>query len=355
MMKDMSDVSPERPGVMAGARSRAKVRADRLASRLRDLRGRITVVDVAARTYERDRDAAGTLLGSALALRLFVFFVPMILLGVGLTGIFGDRLEAAEVSDAAGVSTRLAEYVDTAVTQSGRAPWVAAGLGLVGVVVSGRSLTRALVLSSALSWRLGGRQRLPIRAIGVVVGLFVGLVLASAITNRIRLASGLALTSMSMIAVFAVYLVLWLLLYQSLPRATTDPGAALPGAAIVALTMTGLQGVTQLYLPNQIASASSLYGSVGVLVALLGWFFFLGRAIAFSFAVNAVVYEQVGSVSVFVFGLPLIRQIPRRVPVVARYFAVDYVATGDSGTPRDAVRLPLGSREDVRPPSTPPD
>ena len=93
----------------------------------------------------------------------------------------------------------------------------------------------------------------------------------------------------------------------------------------------------------------------GVLVALLGWFFFLGRAIAFSFAVNAVVYEQVGSVSVFVFGLPLIRQIPRRVPVVARYFAVDYVATGDSGTPRDAVRLPLGSREDVRPPSTPPD
>lgn len=46
---------------------------------------------------------------------------------------------------------------------------------------------------------------------------------------------------------------------------------------------------------------------------------------------NAVIYEQVGSVSVFVFRLPVIRVIPRRVPAVARYFAVDYVATRDAG------------------------
>ena len=183
---------------------------------------------------------------------------------------------------------------------------------------------------------------MPARAIGVVVGLFAGLALAAAITNRIRQASGIAVTSVSMLAVFAVYIVLWIALYQSLPRSTSDPGAALPGASVVAATMTGLQAITQFYLPRQIDNAASLYGSLGVLIAFLGWFFLLGRAIAFSFAVNAVIYEQVGSVSVFVFRLPVLRAIPRRVPAVARYFAVDYVATGDSGA-RDGVNAGLRS------------
>ena len=60
---------------------------------------------------------------------------------------------------------------------------------------------------------------------------------------------------MSVLAVLAVYIVLWSMLYQSLPRATTDPGAALPGAAIIGLTMSVLQSVTQFYLPNQIELA----------------------------------------------------------------------------------------------------
>ena len=88
----------------------------------------------------------------------------------------------------------------------------------------------------------------------------------------------------------------------------------------MAVVLTGLQAVTQLYLPRQIESASEIYGTVGVAIAILGWFFILGRAMAFSFAVNAVLYEQVGSVSTFVFGLPGLRLIPPRFPKVARFF-----------------------------------
>ena len=43
-------------------------------------------VDIGLRLYERDRVAAGTLLGSALALRLFLFFIPMTLALVGVAG-----------------------------------------------------------------------------------------------------------------------------------------------------------------------------------------------------------------------------------------------------------------------------
>ena len=68
--------SSEPPGLL--------VRLQGYASRrLTDLRARITIVDTGARVVERDRDAAGTLLGSALALRMFLFLVPLVLLTLG--------------------------------------------------------------------------------------------------------------------------------------------------------------------------------------------------------------------------------------------------------------------------------
>ncbi|MDH5520575.1 MAG: hypothetical protein OEZ14_08585, partial [Acidimicrobiia bacterium] len=133
-------------------------------------------------------------------------------------------------------------------------------LGLVGIATTGRSLTRALLLSSALSWNLGGKQKIPVRAMAVVVGIIVGVAVIAAIMNRIRDATGIAVASVAFTGVAAVYGVLWSVLYMTLPRGTSDPGAALPGASIVAVVLACLQAVTQLYLPRQIEQASSLYG-----------------------------------------------------------------------------------------------
>jgi uncharacterized BrkB/YihY/UPF0761 family membrane protein len=218
----------------------------------------------------------------------------------------------------------MANYVNDAFSQGGRTPWIALAIGLAGVMTSGYSLTRALVVASALSWRMSGKQQTPVRAIGIVVGLVISVSLASAIVNRINQAAGVAVSSVSILGMTAVYAVLWLLLFQALPRTTTDPGALLPGAALVSVILGALQLVTQLYLPGQVSNASQLYGQLGVLVAFLGWFFFLGRSIAFACAVNAVIYERVGSVSTLFFGLPIVRQIPQRVPAVGRYFALDH-------------------------------
>jgi len=95
--------------------------------------------------------------------------------------------------------------------------------------------------------------------------------------------------------------------------------------------------VTQFYLPQQVSSSSQLYGQLGVLIAFLGWFFFIGRSVAFACALNAVVYEQVGSVSTLFFALPVVRQIPRRVPAVSRYFALDHGRDGEREDQGSAV------------------
>lgn len=326
------------PGAFQRVTAWGRTQTERAAARLESMRDEVTIVDVGARVYERDKEAGGTLLGSALALRLFLFFVPFLLLVVGLIGVLGRPSDGSSTNDTAGLAGTMANYVNDAFSQGGRTPWIALAIGLSGVMTTGYSLTRALVVSSALSWRMSGKQQTPVRAIGIVVGLVISVALASAIANRISQAAGVAVSSVSILGMTAVYAVLWLLLFQALPRTTTDPGASLPGAALVGVVLGVLQLVTQLYLPNQVSNASQLYGQLGVLVAFLGWFFFLGRTIAFACAVNAVIYERVGSLSTVFFGLPVLRLIPQRVPAVGRYFALDHEPDSDPVDPPGVQR-----------------
>jgi uncharacterized BrkB/YihY/UPF0761 family membrane protein len=288
--------------------------------RLADLRSRITIVDTGAHVVERDRDAAGTLLGSALALRLFLFFVPLVLLAMGIIGLLGAHAGVDGIAASANLKGQLAEEIDQVLDQPSITTWISIVAGLAGLAWTGRSLTRALVLSSALSWRLGGGQKTPPRVIGIVVGIAVGMAFIWALEQRIRSEFGLAVASVSFLAVAVAYVVLWSVLLMSMPRDTRDPGAALPGAIAIAAVVTGLQAISQFYVPGAIDDAATAYAVVGASIAVLGWFFIIGRTLAFAFALNAVVYERHGSLSSFLFGLPVLRMIPRRWRGFAEFF-----------------------------------
>lgn len=320
----------------AGLRRRGEALAERVAVRAEALRARSRVVDVGFRVYDRDRDAAGTLLGSAMALRLFLFFVPLILLLVGIAGLIGRHFGYDSLADDARLGGTIGNQIDSAFAQSSTAAWFACGAGLVGMATTGWSLSKALIVSSALSWRLGGRQKTAVRVVGTLVGLIVGIGLISVLINRIRDASGAAVASVSFVAVFGVYIVVWLLVFQTLPRATTDPGASLPGSVVTAAALTVMQAISVLYLPAAIERSSQLYGAIGITLATLGWFFILGRVIAFSFSLNAVVFERVGSLSELIFSLPGISWLPRRYDAVARYFDLTHVVVeGDDDRDTD--------------------
>jgi uncharacterized BrkB/YihY/UPF0761 family membrane protein len=78
----------------------------------------------------------------------------------------------------------------------------------------------------------------------------------------------------------------------------------LPGALVFGLTLAGMEAVTELYLPDRFSRASALYGSVGVTIVILGWFFILGRVMVLAMTLNAVVYERLGSLCMArIFGL----------------------------------------------------
>jgi uncharacterized BrkB/YihY/UPF0761 family membrane protein len=317
------DVATEARGLHAlagAARGRAegmRLRADDLLTRHRDR----PLVDLALRFHLRDREAAGTVVSSAVALRLFLFFVPMLLFVVGIVGFFGGVVSSSDV-DSAGVTGSLARQIDTALNQPTSTRWIATLVGLFGMLTTGRSLARVLAQASCLAWRLPLSSKAPVRLIGTVVGLLVGLGVSAALVNVINDRFGVGAAGLSFLAVLSIYVVGALVLAWQLPRAAADPGVLLPGALLLGLTFAGLQAYSQLFLPGQFSRASELYGSIGLAIVTLGWFFIAGRVIVMAMVLDAVVYERFGTVSRFVFSLPLLRAIPRRSPWIARRFGL---------------------------------
>src|SRR5207344_2301977 len=54
-----------------------------------------------------------------------------------------------------------------------------------------------------------------------------------------------------------------------LPHRSTSPQWLLPGSIAAPIALTGLQVFANYYLPDKVARSSSLYGSLGVAVAVL--------------------------------------------------------------------------------------
>jgi uncharacterized BrkB/YihY/UPF0761 family membrane protein len=283
----------------------------------------VRVVSIALRAHRRDQDASGSVAGSAIAFRLFLFFVPLLLFAIGLAGLVSGFVSARDLTDAGGFSGTLREQIRDAFAQSGGGRWFATLLGLFGMVWAGRSLSKALWATSASAWRLPPASRVSPRVVGSIVGLVSCMGLIAVVVNRLREELGFAVASVSFVGALAVYIVAWLVISLLLPRATPDPGAVLPGALFVAVVITLMHAVSELYLPARFERASALYGTVGATVVTLGWFFILGRAIVLGLVIDAVLYEEVGSVSKFVFALPVVRILPRRSERLRRYFALD--------------------------------
>jgi uncharacterized BrkB/YihY/UPF0761 family membrane protein len=268
----------------------------------------------------RDRESAGALVGSAIAFRVFQFFVPFLLFVVGVAAIISDASNPQDVNSVTGVSGGLAAQVRTAFTQHPDGRWVATLLGLWGIAATGRSLSRALFAASAVAWRLPTTNRAPLKVLGSIAGFVFVIGLVVVLTNRVRIALGYGLAGFSFIPAVLIYTSAWLGVLYFLPRSTEDPGALLPGSTLVGLTIAAMQWVSQLYLPGRLARAGELYGSIGTTVVVLTWFFVLGRVIALAMVLNPVIYEQYGSLSTRVFGLPVLRGVARRSHFLQRFF-----------------------------------
>jgi uncharacterized BrkB/YihY/UPF0761 family membrane protein len=319
-------------------RNRAQDVADRAGDWFEVRRAEQPPWDLAGLFYERDREAFASVLGAAIALRLFVLVVSVALLAAGaiVTVLGVDAVDG--LLDTANVGGSVAEQIADATTRSSTTGVFLVLLGLWLTLTTGRSFTKVLAACSAAAWGLRGRDvRTTLRMATSVVVLIALLLAVGGVLNRIRDIGGVTLGTMSWFATAAVVFTAWFAVTWTLPRRSHDPGALLPGALVVAVAITGLQFFMQFYLPSRIARSSEVMGSLGFSVAMLGYMFLMGRLMAAGLVLNAVVFERFGSVSAWFFSVPGLRRLPARSTRLREFFELDPPPGGpeDPDSPED--------------------
>ena len=286
-----------------------------------------SAVGLAEAIFQRDKVAFASVLGSAIALRMFLFMIPAQVTIIAFTRTvrfthwfdeaFSESLTTGSMAAALANVSRLQAF----------------GIFLSGLFLTawaGRSLARVLAASSGASWGLTltqSKQRM--KSMGALILVFFGSVVANTIFSTVRDDSGVALSFMVVLSVAVSFTVAWFLVMVTLPRNTTDPGALIPGAVMFGVCYALLQWFMQYYLPLRVARTSDTLGQMAITVAVLGNFFFIGRLMSSTFVVTAVVFERHGSLSHVVFGLPLVRTLPQKFPQLRAYFALDHVPSTD--------------------------
>jgi hypothetical protein len=278
-------------------------------------------MDLACTYVERDREQLTAILGSAIALRLFLFMVPTVAMVVAIIVLLFGPGGLEQLLQQASVTAELAQEINNSTDASTStllltivtSAWLAAW--------AGRNLVIVLAACSGTAWRLAvAERRATLRVAGMVTMLVFAIVVTASITNRLRADHGIAGSTTSWIVGAVAFTAAWFAVMWVLPKGTPDPGAIIPGAALVGVSLTVLQWFMQFYLPSKLERSSELTGSVGTAVAVLGSMFLIGRVMASSFVVNSVIFERVGSISEPLFALPGVRRLPERFPALVEWF-----------------------------------
>lgn len=296
---------------------------DSLKARLEAWRSSSPVVDFILLLAERDGSTAGPMLGGAVAFRLFLFVIPVVLTLVGLLGFLSRSVSAADASEIAGIEGALRNQIELALNQAQSTRWVALGVGLWGTMWTGRSLAKTLVAVSSYAWQVPVRRGTTIKTLAAITGVLVAVFVTAGFIGRLRAESGVTVATIGFGIVFVVYLVGWFMISMLLPRGTNDPSAMLPGAFLMAGATTLIQWFSQIWLPDRFSRASQLYGALGTTAVTLSFFFIIGRLFLWSMLVNATAWGRFGTLSTLVFSAPGLRRIPIRFPRVAVFFGLE--------------------------------
>jgi membrane protein len=253
-----------------------------------------------ARVQRRYGDVGGNQLAAAFTLNAFLSIFPLILAGLAVLGFVaanshgaagGQTDVAGRLVDQLGLQGESAKMMTNAVAAAERSRKAASIVGFLGLLWSGLGLVGALQFAYNSVWQVKDRG-LKDKAFGLVwlggaAVLFVG---GAAATTALRWLPGF-LAPVGILVTFAVSFGLWLWTLRVLPNTKLPWRDLVPGALFGAIGLEVLKVVGAYYVPKAVASSSQLYGSLGIVFAVLAWLLIFGRLVVYSAVVNVVRYE----------------------------------------------------------------
>ena len=246
----------------------------------------------------RDASIGGSVLGAALAYRIFIWLLPFALaLILTLTLIAGhDKSSIANLVDNAGLTGFIAKSVNEA-TDGTRGWAVVSALVATLFVLAYQSsaLLRSIRAVTALAWRLPvGRVPKPTRSTLLFLVWLLAFMAVAASAAPIRHALGFPLDLFVNLIVYSAGLpLLWLLLsWFLLPHGAARWSELVPGAIGVGIGVGAISLFNSLILFPWLTEREETYGVLGIAAGLLFGFFLIGRTVELSAALNATLAEE---------------------------------------------------------------
>jgi membrane protein len=238
----------------------------------------------------------GMLLASAVAFRLFLWLMPTALLVAGiLAGISHNRPHAVHstVHDA-GVTGAASKQIISSLEDGGRGWWVAVIVGVAGMVWTGRTLVRNLIMVHAHAWAVRPpkiRQRQAIGTAAMCALAWLAILAVSVFVAQLD-ALGYFGVLVSAVVQMAGLSAIWLFVSTRLPNTARTWQDLLPGALIFGAAIATMHALSRVYLPARIEHSSNLYGALGIAAVLLAWLLIIGHIIVGTAMVNSLYVER---------------------------------------------------------------
>ena len=221
---------------------------------------------------------------SAAAITLYGLFAlfALCVLAVALVGIFatGNDHVAEDIVSWLGLHGDAATTVIDAVNTAQHSAKVASVVGVVGLVWVGSSFAVSVASAYDVAWGVPSRVvRARLRGLGWLAG--GGLLLALGALVTAGFAALPALVAPLVLALsLSVNTVLWLWTSWILPnRPFPSWRQILPGSIVGAIGLEALKIAGAYVVPLMVAKSSALYGTIGVVFALIAWLWVLGRLV----------------------------------------------------------------------------
>ena len=243
---------------------------------------------------KRVGEIGGGFLASAVTLTIFLSLLPMLLVAIAVLGFVsaGDSSVAGDLISGLGLTgdsaTFLVDALDAA--EEGRAG--ASVVGFAGLLWTSIGVVGAIEHVCDRAWQLPTRGLIgKLVAVGWLAGALVLLGSSFTLAGLLNVLPGW-LAPIQVLAGIAVLVGFFLFTFRLLTSKSLPVRDHLPGAILGGIGFHLLTIVAAVVVPRQAASSSALYGSIGVVFALLAWLLLFGRLLVYAVVLNVVLHER---------------------------------------------------------------
>lgn len=279
-------------------------------------RARFGWLDTALGVNERFGAIGGGPLAASIGLAAFLSLFPLLLVSIAVLGFLSsnDAGFANRLVGDLGLEGQAAETVTDGISTAEGSRRAASVVGFGGLVLSSLGVVGALQTAVNSAWQTIGRGFVDkLVALAWMAGAGTLFLLTLAAGPLMRLLPGPAIVAGSALSI-AVTTAILIWAYGFLGNQPLPWRAHLPGAVLGAIGFEVLKLVGSFYVPRAVASSSALYGSIGVVFAVLAWLLLYSRLFVYGAVLNVHRWEsEKGTVTVEL-------QVPRmdgHVPLAA--------------------------------------